>query len=414
MIERWIDNEISENRAEELANKLCHLFLQRQIAPDSYYGFTTPYDVSATFIGLNTVRVQLSHVDWLRSLIVDQGNRSGWTNGEIELIENRFTEVFTKDGKSPESELMPFVAIIKEALEDRSASMTASKVFKGWPNVALTVLEVEAFLEFVDRLFQHDTDPYFRELRNCGAIPFAGVIGYYYRQFLESNSNPSFLTGGQSERLEMKSYLRANYRVLFNGRIGRTRGHASELLISDRSMVDIAEALSLEYLNGTSLLTQVNPDWLTATLKQIDKRRAPRVFNACLLSSGESCDFSPHRYGRKAKHYQVDHLYPESVIDPHRPGGPEANLLMNFAPIRRTANNSQSNLSCSSKLAPGGSFSNELVNDENAHPFLSWLVDEQGNHSSFLDQQSKLQPGQLPPIGDERIDWLTEKLLPKL
>src|SRR5207248_162283 len=98
----WIDNEFNQGRAQELADKIQYLFLQRQIAPDIYYGFQSEYDVSSTFIGLNTVRVQLNIVDWLRSLIVDRGSASGWVHATLAAIDNRFTEVFTR-GTAPEA-----------------------------------------------------------------------------------------------------------------------------------------------------------------------------------------------------------------------------------------------------------------------------------------------------------------------
>lgn len=414
MLERWITREFNENRAVDLARRVNHLFLERQIAPDTYYGFASPYDVSATFIGLNTVRVQLSNVDWLRSLIVDQGSRSGWSPGEIELIENRFTEVFTKDGKGPQTDLQPFVAIVKDALEDRDGD-SPSRVFTGWSEQQLTVDEVEAFLGFVERVSLNETDPYLREIRACGSIPFAGVLCNYYRAFLATGEDPGFLSGGSKESQELREYLRANYRALFNGRIGRTRGHAARLLISDDSLEVVAEAISQDFL-ACSLATGVDSDWLKSALRQADKKRAPRVFNACLLSerSADAEEFPIQLYGLRSNQYQIDHLYPESAILIHQDGEAEVNRLMNFAPIRRTANVAQSNLSCAQKLAPGGMLSVEVANDEHAHPYLEWLVETQGRHGSFLDQQARLMPNQPPGIADERIEWLTSRLASRL
>ena len=79
----WVEAEFTQGRAAELAGRIQHLFLQRQIAPDTYHGFRSEYDVTSTFIGLNTIRVQLNIVDWLRSVIVDKGSASGWTAQEL-------------------------------------------------------------------------------------------------------------------------------------------------------------------------------------------------------------------------------------------------------------------------------------------------------------------------------------------
>ena len=104
----------------------------------------------------------------------------------------------------------------------------------------------------------------------------------------------------------------------------------------------------------------------------------------------------------------------ESVIQPNQPGEPEARTLLNFAPIRRPANNAQGNLSCAAKLAAGGSYANEVINDPNVHPYVGWLVGQHAQHAAFLDQQERLQPNSTPPIAEERIGWLVQRLLPRL
>src|SRR5207248_284259 len=135
------------------------------------------------------------------------------------------------------------------------------------------------------------------------------------------------------------------------------------------------------FATGRNLTTQVDRSWLTATLKTTDQGRAARLFNACLLplSTAPGSPFDPQLYGRKGTVYQVDHMIPESIIDAsaNQPGEPEARTLRNLAPVRRTANNAQGNLSCASKLAAGGAYANECVNDPNVHPYVQWLVSNQ-------------------------------------
>src|SRR5581483_7695836 len=405
---RWVELEFKGGNVEGFAQKAQRLFLSRQIAPDTYHGFGSPYEVSNTFIGLNTIRVQLSIVDWLRSLIVEKGDRSKWPGTVVEAVENRFTEVFIR-GTDPERELMPFAAIIKGCIESEAQ---ASKVFPSW-KTGLAVQEVLDFLDFVARMFEHRKNEYFAELRQCGAIPFAGCLCYYYRLFLGSKRDPSFLTDGTDENGELRAYLRANYRALFDGRIGRTRDHAEKLLVDECTLMQIADEISTQFTKRT-LSESVDPAWLIASLKETDKRRAPRVFNACLLGNGADTEFKPHRYGKSASSYQIDHLIPESALIENALGEPQGHLLMNFGPIRRTANNKQSNLMCSQKLCDGGSYHVEMHNDENIHPYIEWLVMNQAKHESFLDRQDLLQPNSNPPIADERIEWLAHRLLERL
>jgi hypothetical protein len=85
---------------------------------------------------------------------------------------------------------MPFAAIIHVCLTTPTASSPshATKVFPSW-NSGLSADEVRRFLEFVDkfRAFANTTaNLYFYEIYRCGKIPFAGLICYYYRQYLRT------------------------------------------------------------------------------------------------------------------------------------------------------------------------------------------------------------------------------------
>jgi len=411
MLQYWLDREFQANNGDVIAASLQRLFLVRQIAPDTYHGFLSPYEVTNTFIGLNTIRVQLSIVDWLRSIIVDQGSRAGSSSPDTEEVENHFTEVFTRDGKSPESELVPLAAIVKECLVD--PGQRPLSIFPGW-HTGLQKDEVLRFLDFVLDMFNADSNPYYHEIRACGAIPFAGLICHFYRVFLATGNRPSLITGGTQEDLALLTYLRAYYRVVFDGHVARTRQFAERLLHQPLSLLDVANELSNHFL-GRDLSVPVDRDWLVAMLKQADQKRARQVFNACLLPPGATAtSFNPHRYSTRTQHYQIDHLIPESALLENQPGEPEARLLMNFAPVRRSANNRQTNLACSQKLAAGGSYPAEVANDSQVHPFVVWLASTQAQYTNRLDQQRLLQPNSNPPIGDQRIQWLADCLIQRL
>jgi len=404
-----------KSRPSHIAESIQHLFLERQIAPDTYYGFGSPAEIVGTFIGLNTIRVQLNIVDWLRSLIIEKGARNGWTTAEIEDAENHFSEVFLDDkGTAPESELMPLAAIIKDAIVEPAPSGTPMRVFPSW-STQLAVTEVRDFLDFVSNLAASNSNPYFSEIKNCGAIPLASCICFYYRRFLTTNAIPSFVNGGLNEDDELRAFLRANYRVLLDGRIGRTRTYAEALIRSTSpDLIATSNQISRDFL-GYDLSVPVNRDWLTASLRKSDVRRSMRVFNACLLSElGMPPSFQIQQYGKKSAHYQIDHLIPKSARLKNLPGDVEIDLISNFAPIRRTANNGQSNLACSSKLAPGGNFAAEVANDAQVHPYVEWLVNNQGVYGSQLDRQELLLSNASPRWAQDRIDCLVNTLETRL
>jgi hypothetical protein len=421
----WIENEINRGRGKELADRLQLLLLRRQIAPDTYHGFKSEYQVTSTFIGLNTIRVELSIVDWLRSVIVDKGapkgSAIGWDDATISEIDNRFTEVFVYKS-NPVQELMPFAAIILDCLTKPTSStpINAIKVFPSW-NSGLSADEVRRFLDFVETLrdFKNTSkNPYFYEIYRCGKIPFAGLICYYYRQYLSNgNQKPSFITGGKNEDSELHAYLRANYRILLAGRIGRTRDFSAKLLTDNISLRDIADEISLFGVD-CKLGSMVDPDWLRTILADSDKTRAQRVFNMCLLPNASVAGgpFQPLVFGKKGNTYQTDHMIPESEIDNNvnQPGEAEGRTLRNFVAIRRTANNGQSNLSCSAKMSATGSYANECANDVNVHPYTKWLVTNQSKYGSHLDEMDRLQANSTPRMVEERIKWFVDALLSKL
>jgi hypothetical protein len=307
---------------------------------------------------------------------------------------------------------MPFAAIIKDALGEENPTVQ-TRVFPSWAT-GLIRTEVEAFLDFVEAVFDSWMNPYFRELRSTGAIPFAGCLCYYYRQYVGSGVMPTFVTGGTGEDGELHDFLRANYRALFDGRIGRTRVYGEKLLrFPNYSLQDAGNELSRDCF-GHDLATPVDRDWAIAALKRADQKRAQRVFNACLLPHPTSRGgaFDPLAFGKGASSYQIDHLIPDSAIVGNQPGEPEAQSIANFAPLRRTANNRQTNLACSQKLNTGGSYSNECLMDPTVHPYVKWLVANQAPFGSQLDIQALLQSGTTPPIAQQRIEWIADRLVP--
>jgi hypothetical protein len=203
---------------------------------------------------------------------------------------------------------------------------------------------------------------------------------------------------------------------LFDGQIGRTRDFAERLLlVANYGISQAADEISSQYIQ-VPLQQPVDRNWLLTTLKQTNQKRAARVFNACLLPTfnANALTFEPQTYGRRTQDYQIDHLIPDTAFTANHPGELEGQLLPNFAPVRRSANNRQTNLQCSTKLDSGGSYESEVNNDPNVHPYVTWLVQSQGHYHSDLDRQELLQSLSNPAIADERIRWLADRLLQRL
>jgi hypothetical protein len=412
----WVRRQLGDpGEVHRLVQQMLRLFLTRQISPDTYHGFKDEYDVTNTFIGLNTTRVQLHVVDWLRSILIELGGRARWTPGQIGEIENRFSDVFYSTGDSdPIKELEPFAAICKTLLVDGRG--LRHHVFPSLHGTGkLSFSEVERWLSYVDKMFAAGSSATVNEIRQCGALPFTCLLTHYYRLLLSVGAEPSFLDGGELEASELLVFLRGIYRVAFDGRIGRIGIHAEQLLYQDLSLSEVADRISLQFL-GIELDTPVTIDWLKISLRKADRRRAQRVFNACLLPEhGQVIDFAPYSFGREADRYQIDHLIPKVTIKRNDPGSVEAESIVNFAPIRTTTNNSQNHLRCSEKLRSGGTFSREIEMSEGAaHPYVVWLVDEQGGMGIQLDYLKFLEPNAVIPVGDQRLSQISNLLVSRL
>jgi hypothetical protein len=329
-------------------------------------------------------------------------------------MENEFTSVFAENEK-PDTELLPFVGVVLDAIDTHQAP----RVFRTW-GTGLSKAEVDNFLEFV-RDFKdcHGMNGYFDEIRSCGSIPFAIVLVHYYCQYVHHGQDkPSFLSGGDAENTELHKLLLATCRVLLDGRIGRTRVYAARLLTGSVQSLEIAaDQMSTQFI-GINLSSNVDRDWLRASLNRTERTRARRVFNVMLLPERSdgfgSQPFPRLEYGRRSQQYHIDHLIPESMKVMNSPGYNEIDTIRNFAPLQTNQNRAAKATSCSTKLGSGGLYERELQLRE-YHPYCVWLVEDHApRYSGSLDAQQYLEPNQSPNIGDERIDFIADYLLPRL
>lgn len=410
-LEKYADERLQDPAdAPVFASEIGRLFLSRQIATDMYFNFSSAIQLTNTFIGINTVRVDLSPVDLLRSYIVDRAMTAGWNPADIEEMENRFTEIFT-DGEKPKTDLLPFVNICL----DKITAGPASVVFPSWS--ALTADEVDDFLDFVEAINICGSNPYLNEIRAIGAIPFAGILCHYYRvNILMNKGLPSFIGGGSLENEELHRFLCANYRAFLKGKVAKSRFIAERLICGEIiSLADASELMSTLYLSA-NLDSTVDADWLRQALRSIDKKKAPRVFNAMLLPARENRggSFAPQVYGNASVEHHIDHLLPASVVNRNAIGAPESDTLINFAPLRSDLNREAKATPCSRKLCSTGLYDNyiRVVND--FHPYCEWLVQAQSSLGSDLDRQELLVPNQTPDIVTDRLNWFVDQLLLRL
>lgn len=413
-LRKWIDQQIADGNFAEFAASIVTTMTGNQVAIDVYFNFPSQMALMNTFLGLNTVRVDLGPIDLLRSYLIEKASAGGWSAQDIEDVENQFTDVFSQKSQ-PDSELLPFVKVILEMIRN---DQDAVRIFPSWPGV-LDKDEVDRLLQFVADMKEAYTNPYLSEIRSCGTNPFAIVLAFYYFKLVTSHQSPPFLTGANTDDPLLHQLLLACYRVVLDGRIGRTRDFAERCLKATYATLgDVAEAMSQAFLE-TSINAQVDQGWLRGALIQADKNRAKRIFNAMLLpqkATGFGGVFSPSTYGPKSIHYQVDHLIPDSMRQLNAPGYSESDGIRNFAPLPTNQNKVAKATSCSSKLQANGIYDVLISGAGTIHPYWVWLVkDHYPQHQpAQLDEQGLLEVNAAPPIGDARLDKISSELLTRL
>ena len=402
----------------DFARKVQQMLMVKQVSIDPYYGFSRHIELANTFLSMNSQGIDLDEADLLRAKLVDQtiglGLARGWTPAAIDQMENSFTDSFEIGGANQKN-----MRVLATLLNDAFERHQESRIFPTWST--LQPQAVQSFISYIDSAIQSTattTFPYFRETVNCGGYPFSIVLLYYYLQSC-SPGTPDFVSaGGTVTAADLHKLLRACYRRLIDGTIARTGETAIRMI--DGALTNLDQiAQDINPVAGAGPLTgPPNSAWLNQRLRQADIRRAQRIFNAMLLPDrgNPGGNFEPLPYGRRTNQWHIDHLIPTSLIQPNIPGEIEGDTICNFAPLPSPTNTQQKNAPCSLKLGPQGTIAFAVTNMPTPHPYLAWLVNNQrqARAQAELDNQRLLQPNSQPPIGDERIEFITNLLLGKL
>lgn len=414
-LEDFITQEFGKGNGLELANLLVPTFITRQIAIDIYFNFQR-IEVLNTFIGINTVRVDLGPVDLLRAHILEQATAASWSEQDVEEIENEFTDTFTSDQK-PKQHFLPFVNAALKVIDSKSGA----RLFPSW-NIGLQKVEVDNFLDFVDQYENaFGVNAYLAEILNSGKLPISIILAYYYIDYIHgSKKQPSFFNGGVVENKELNEFLIACYRLILEGSIGRTATYLEKIMAGQlkTSLSKLADSISIDYL-GIDITSSVDAQWLETALNKIDNKKAPRIFNAMLLPQKNNLgqNFTPLIFGKKTLDFHIDHLIPFTLLHPQMPGGIEGDTIRNFAPLPTNQNRAAKARNCSTKLSANDIYDTYLASTTHTiHPYCQWLV--RTHVSTYqvkdLDDQSKLERNSQPDIGTARIRHIIKELLSRI
>ncbi len=418
----FLREEFAAGRSFELAQNIQKLFLDRQVAIDVYFNFIDTLQIMSTFIGINNTGVSLSQADLVRSYIIERGENSNWSSSQIELIENKFTEVFTTSNGSLDINLKPFMGVVWKAIETRDWN----KIFPSW-STGLSFREVEDFLIFIDTFNSIlQNNGYLLEIKNTGAAPFSILLSLYYYKFITTGTQPSFFTNrGTNENSDLHKLLISFYRATIEGGIGKSRFIAEQILLNAsyfKDVSDVANDICMRFSN-LSINNTYNADYLRNILNKSDKTKSKLVFNMMLLSDkslGFGLSFNPIIYGASVinRDFNIDHLIPDAMSVDSQPGFYEINSIRNFSPLPCNLNRTAQATSCSSKLNNQGIYFSYINNPQGyfIHPFSKWLVEQHFPEfqATQFDNQENLMQGAIYEIGQARIDYIVCQLVDKL
>ena len=423
-VEQIINEALKEDeKTEEFIKNINSVFLDKQVAIDKYHNFKSTAQLIQTFINMNSTGINLDEADLLRSMIVQQADKLQWDDTEVEQMENRFTEIF--QGKLVGTRTLG-KHLYKAMLKDPQI------VFENWNSLKSD--DVEHLLEFIDDfhaaipkriIYKDETEnnekySYMFEIKQCGDLPCAITIWYFYKHVYSLGKNLDFLGGDHETRSDMHILLRAFYRRILDGSIGRIDPIVGEYIKDNQGgPIRILADKLIKNINDQGLDFPPQELWLKIGLDKSGTNRAKRIFNACLLPNKEDIGgkFYPLKHGNGRSDWTLDHIIPQSE-DEQQVGAQHIHMVRNLSPLPSSRNKGARHNICSHKLEA----ENIYAGVKNDHPYLKWLVEdhyqkyknEKIDGKNPLDVPKFLVVNEDPPIGDERRDKIADLLKNKI
>ena len=329
---RLFDKKFQEN-STDFSEKISKMFVKKQIALDPYFNFKDESELINTFINLNSTGLELSQVDLLRSLIIQQAEKNNWFDDDIIEFENRFTNVFqSKDNKWSKR--------LGKYLYD-SIKIKPTLVFENWGNLKND--DVDDLLKFIEdfdsAISKEDEDnillnPYLYEIFRCGELPITIVFWYYYKYVHLDNKTPNFMGGDYYSDAELHLLLRVFYRRVIDNSLTRLDKHAKKFIsnnLSGNVLTDLVDSINND-VKLDNIKSSPNKEWLKINIRKSNSDSIRRIFNACLLPDRNATviDFKPIIFGRGNPAWHLDHIIPKGKS---KDNIDEIDQIVNLSPL---------------------------------------------------------------------------------
>lgn len=366
-------------------------FLIKPIYVQDMSGFSGMGELISTFIGLNTVRVELTAADVCRSILVDELQAAKAIPDVIATIENQFNELLLRSDGRIRSNFSPLIKVLESDWHVRRTHKLVPALFSKPKDRDAIVAEFQNFADFINFFWEQNHIGYWPFIKNIGDNPAIATMLFYYHDYRRAGVREF----PEPRHADMHRIALAYLRKALDGGVGDTL--PLTIAVARGDVISVDDFTNRVVPDRSGPLTSAVPnDWLRNALdavRNVDSARV--VFNACLLpairaGAGFGDSFEPIAFRAGADNWAVDHLIPQNSFDrPNNPtvGDPYKTTLRNLCPAIGSDNSSYKATDCAVKLTNPGYYDTYLTDLRKLicgkpHPYILELLRVQGDRTS--------------------------------
>lgn len=406
-------------------------FVQRPVFVNGYSNFQSLADLIAAFIGINTIRVELSTADVCRSHLVTLAYFGGATSAQLDSCESKFDGTILRADGRIKAGWAPLVrAIEHDWLTQANSGLIPSLNSK--PGIGSAILsELEEVCDWLDD-YSSFSDEYSRLIADIGDNPYVATALF---SFHHRRASGTLASGHPLHARALHFLVIAYLRRLLDGTVGDTlsitKRAANDPTLKLRALIDLINPAGAGPINSA-----VPRAWLVNCLDRCrSEATAKVVFSACLLpeirtvgSTALGGALQRMNFFKGQNNWTLDHIVPASVLSsiPLPPGAAYKDSLRNLLPILGSDNSAYQRTDPNIKFTNSGYYATYCGTPGDVrkqfggagHPYIDAVVSKQmGYASSALNDPSGLanvNPATGICVGQERLEVLADVLLTRL
>lgn len=406
-------------------------FVQRPIFLNGYTNFQSFSDLVAAFIGINTIRVELSTADVCRSHLVTLAYSGGATSAQLDSCESKFDDTILRTDGRIKPRWAPLIKAIEyDWLGTQPSGLVPS--LSATPRVGANIeSELTELCDWLDN-YRSFSDAYSQFIADIGDNPYVAtaLYSFHHRRASSTLASGNTLSAGALHLIAV-AYLRR----LLDGSVGDTlyitKRVASTRISKLRQLLDLINPAS-----AGSITAPVPRAWLVNSLDRCrSEATAKIVFAACLLpkirpagSRGVGGTFYRMNFYKGQNNWTLDHVVPANVFNaiPPPQGAAYKDSLRNLLPILGSDNSAYQRTDPKIKLSDPSYYGTYCgsPNDPRkrfggtGHPYIDAVVAKQASYPALVVNDPSSLVNASPQVGgcvgQERLYILADILLDRL